>query len=240
MITRGLVRCMIAGAALLLSTAARAGVYAQDTLVLPTVPDSLEVRTPTPAEDVVVATPAMTDTLTVAPPKKDPIRLNSTKALLWSIIPGGGQIYNHQYWKLPIVIGAYTACYYAINWNNNALIEYSNAYRDIKSDQPMENKRWQDFIPFGADPTQYVGNTSFHEQLRHGRDFYRRYRDLSIIITAGVYLLVMIDAYVDAELSNFDISPNLSMQASPAVITPDPKINSPQSAGLGLHLALTF
>ena len=167
---------------------------------------------------------------------------SSTAALLWSIIPGGGQIYNEAYWKIPIVIGAYTACTYAITWNNNALSEYQNAYRDIMSDKPMENTSWQDFIPLGADPQSYVTNSSFQEQLRRGRDFYRRYRDLSIIVTVGVYLLVALDAYVDAELATFDVSPNLSLQASPAVFTPNKDLALPpdQTAGLGLRLALSF
>lgn len=230
---RGVMIIVSACLSMLLYTTAQAEVYEQDTVTVQTeqVVPPLTVETDTLT---VVA-----DTLTVTKPKS-PARPNSKIALLCSIIPGGGQIYNQQYWKLPIVIGAYTACYYAINWNNNALMEYSNAFRDIMSDKPMEHTSWQDFIPYGADPAQYVSNTSFHNQLRRGRDFYRRYRDLSIIVTAGVYLLVMIDAYVDAELSNFDISPNLTMQAGPAIIVPDTKSTSPQSTGLGLHLALTF
>ena len=167
---------------------------------------------------------------------------SSTAALLWSLIPGGGQIYNESYWKIPIVIGAYTACTYAITWNNNALTEYQNAYRDIMSDKPMENTSWQDFIPYGADPQSYVTNSSFQEQLRRGRDFYRRYRDLSIIVAVGVYFLVALDAYVDAELASFDISPNLSFQASPAVFTPnkDSALPTDRTAGVGLRLALSF
>ena len=162
---------------------------------------------------------------------------NSTKAVLFSIIPGGGQIYNRVYWKLPIVIGAYTACYYAISWNNNNLLDYATAFRDIKSSKPMEHQSWKDFIPYGADPKSYVNNTGFHEQLRRGRDFYRRNRDLSIIITVGVYALFMIDAYVDAELYSFDISPNLTLSYAPAYIPPTPQ--TPDS-GIGVQLALTF
>lgn len=174
--------------------------------------------------------------LRVAPSTK---KRSSTKALLYSIIPGGGQIYNRQYWKLPIIVGAYTGCYYAISWNNNNLVEYANAYRDIKSERPLENTSWQDFIPYGADPESYVNNSAFHDTLRRGRDFYRRYRDLSIIIAAGVYILVMVDAYVDAELSNFDISPNLTLSYSPTYIAPVTS-NDPRQGGLGMLVALTF
>lgn len=162
---------------------------------------------------------------------------NSTKAVLFSIIPGGGQVYNRVYWKLPIVIGAYTACYYAISWNNNNLLDYATAFRDIKSSTPMEHQSWKDFIPYGADPKSYVNNTGFHEQLRRGRDFYRRNRDLSIIITVGIYALFMIDAYIDAELYSFDISPNLTLSYAPAYIPSTPQ--TPDS-GIGVQLALTF
>lgn len=169
----------------------------------------------------------------------DPQKRSSTKALLYSIVPGGGQIYNRQYWKLPIIIGAYTACYYAISWNHNNLMEYANAYRDIKSDRPLENTSWVDFIPYGANKESYVNNSTFHETLKRGRDYYRRYRDLSIIITAGVYILVMVDAYVDAELSNFDISPNLTLSYAPTYIPPALG-SDPRHGGVGMLLALTF
>lgn len=168
---------------------------------------------------------------------------NSKAALLWSIIPGGGQVYNEAYWKIPIVIGIYTACTYAITWNNAALVEYQNAYRDILSDKPLENKSWQDFLPPGVDPQSYITNSTFQEQLRRGRDFYRRYRDLSIIVTVGMYFFIALDAYVDAELSTFDISPNLALEASPAVIAPKKEIapySKAQSPGLGVSLALRF
>ncbi|MBR8731274.1 DUF5683 domain-containing protein [Porphyromonas levii] len=166
-----------------------------------------------------------------------PWKPNSTKAVLFSIIPGGGQIYNRVYWKLPIVIGAYTACYYAISWNNNNLNEYATAFRDIKSDTPMEFQSWKEFVPFGADPESYVNNSAFHDQLKRGRDFFRRYRDMSIIVSVAVYALFMIDAYVDAELYSFDISPNLTLTYSPAYMPPTPQ--TPDS-GVGIQLALTF
>lgn len=159
-----------------------------------------------------------------------------TAAVLWAIIPGGGQIYNRKYWKIPIVVGGMTALYYAISWNNNNLVEYANAYRDIKSEDPIKNDSWIAFVPGGADPESYRTNGSFQETLRHGRDFYRRNRDLSIIITVGVYALSIIDAYVDAELAHFDISPNLTLNAYPTYF---PSTET-TSAGPGVQVALSF
>lgn len=158
-------------------------------------------------------------------------------ALLWSIIPGGGQIYNRKYWKLPLIATAYTGFYYAITWNNANLLEYANAFRDIKSDAPLENRSWVDFIPSNAKPEDYINNTSFHERLRRGRDFYRRNRDLSIIFSVATYILIMVDAYVDAELYSFDITPNVSLSYQPVISTPTP--TTPQTS-YGLQVALTF
>ena len=223
-----------------------------DTLLLPAkaLPsDSLRAKeAPETALDSLVRTesvPANTVTKEEQTKKAElakPRGKSSKAALLWSIIPGGGQIYNEAYWKIPIVIGIYTACTYAITWNNAALTEYQNAYRDLMSEKPLENTSWQDFLPVGANPESYITNSSFQDQLRRGRDFYRRYRDMSIIVTVGMYLLVALDAYVDAELSTFDVSPNLSLQASPAVIPPQKSLGMPpaQSTGLGMSLAFSF
>lgn len=199
----------------------------QDTLRVAQVSQTDTTMIERPAE--LVATPIKEKRSTFQP--------NSTHAVLFSIIPGGGQIYNRKYWKIPIVIGAYTGCYYAISWNNANLQEYTTAFREIKSEKPMEYDTWKDFVPYGAEPESYVNNTGFHDQLKRGRDFYRRYRDMSIIITAAVYVLVMVDAYVDAELYNFDISPNLTLSYAPAYMPPTPQ--TPES-GYGIQLALRF
>ena len=165
------------------------------------------------------------------------------KAVLMAIVPGLGQIYNRKYWKLPIVYGGLMGCFYAVTWNNQNYQDYSTAYMDIMEDaeapnRPVEeyNKSWQDFIPAGADPENYLKNTSFQTALKNRKDYYRRYRDLSIFITIGVYALSVIDAYVDAQLFDFDISPDLSMHWEPAV--------SPQtvysSRTYGLNCSLKF
>lgn len=202
-------------------------------------------------QDTTILTPAKADALAA---QQDSARLIPTEvptkpgaqktfspspraAVLWAIIPGGGQVYNRKYWKVPIIIGGMTALYYAISWNNNNLLEYAKAYSDIKSDDPMTNDSWIAFVPAGADPNSYRTNGSFQETLRHGRDFYRRNRDLSIIVSVGVYALSIIDAYVDAELAHFDISPELTLQATPTYI---PSTTFPSSGGPAVQVALSF
>ena len=72
--------------------------------------------------------------------------------------------------------------------------------------------------------------------LRRRKDTFRRYRDLSIFAFIGVYLLSVVDAYVDAELSNFDISPDLSMGVAPTVIDGQTSRVGDKSVGVQWHL----
>ena len=98
------------------------------------------------------------------------------------------------------------------------------------------SKSWQELLSPGADPLEYVDNTQFQNALKNQKDYYRRYRDLSIIITVGVYALSIIDAYVDAQLFDFDISPDLSMRVEPVV---SPR-TSRTSELYGLNCSLKF
>lgn len=165
------------------------------------------------------------------------------KAVLMALVPGLGQIYNRKFWKLPIVYGGLMGCMYAVTWNNRNYQDYSTAYKDIMMDaeepsRPVEefHTSWQDFLGIGYDPKEWVTNTNFQTQLKNRKDYYRRYRDLSIIITVGVYALSIIDAYVDAQLFDFDISPDLSMHWEPSV-TPQTAYSS---RSYGLNCSIKF
>ena len=163
---------------------------------------------------------------------------NSTKAILWGLLPGGGQIYNRKYWKLPIVWGAFMACYYAITWNNRQYQEYHAAYRDLSSADPEHNTAWLVFAPSGAKASDYQQyQSSLRSTLKRGNDFYRRNRDLSVVTSILVYGLSILDAYVDAELYTFDISPDLSLRIAPEVGLPKLGIPSYQ---MGVNCSLTF
>ncbi len=165
------------------------------------------------------------------------------KAVLMALVPGLGQIYNRKFWKLPIVYGGLMGCMYAVTWNNRNYQDYSTAYKDIMMDAEEPNRpveefhtSWQDFLGIGYDPKEWVTNTNFQTQLKNRKDYYRRYRDLSIIITVGVYALSIIDAYVDAQLFDFDISPDLSMHWEPSV-TPQTAYSS---RSYGLNCSIKF
>jgi hypothetical protein len=163
------------------------------------------------------------------------------KAMWYAIIfPGGGQIYNRKYWKLPLVYGGFLGCIYALNWNNTMYRDYSQAYIDIM-DSDENTKSYENFIP--AKYNVQANKTRLQELFRRKKNYYRRYRDLSMFCMIGVYALSIIDAYVDAELSSFDISKDLSMKVRPAVI--HDRLPAARSAGMnsgsyGLQCSLNF
>lgn len=163
-----------------------------------------------------------------------------TKALWLSLVlPGAGQIYNRKYWKLPIIYGGFLGCAYALTWNQMMYRDYSQAYLDIMDDDP-NTKSYLDMLPPRYDITGR--EDQFKKIFKRKKDFYRRYRDLSAFCFIGVYLLSVVDAYVDAQLSEFDISPDLSMKVEPAVIG-TPKLMGGTTSGraaYGVGCSLSF
>ena len=105
------------------------------------------------------------------------------------------------------------------------------------SDNPA-NDSYMDFLPLGYTQEDVFNQLSYFQDLfQRRKDVYRRQRDLSIFAFIGVYLLSVVDAYVDAELSNFDISNDLSMTWQPAIFN-DPHRGLPQ--GIGLRCSINF
>ncbi|MDE7154364.1 MAG: hypothetical protein K2O00_08000 [Muribaculaceae bacterium] len=157
-----------------------------------------------------------------------------TRAVWMSaLFPGLGQVYNRRYWKLPLIVGGYLGLAYATSWNNTMLKDYTQAFADITDNDPTTNS-YMDFFHTGISESSidipWLTNT-----LRNRKNFYRRNRDLCIISMVGVYILAMVDAYVDASLAHFDISPDLSMDVAPAVM-----IESRNHAAVGLQWAFRF
>ena len=138
------------------------------------------------------------------------------KRALWLalVLPGAGQIYNRKYWKLPIIYGGFIGCIYALTWNNMMYKDYSQAYQDIMDDDP---------------------NTASYNKFLH-----LGVSDLSIFVMIGVYALSVIDAYVDAELSAFDISKDLSLKVGPTIIPNHSGGNLLQAQSLGVNCKLNF
>lgn len=219
--------------------------------LLPLQIDSVQKDTITQVAEFTPSAP-LPDTLQMLPTPEAPLRRNflatsshfapnPTLALLYALIPGGGQLYNRKYWKIPLVLAAATACTYAVSWNARLYNEYHTAYVDFMNENPLEKDSWKGFVPNGGNPADYVGDGNIQSRLKKGTELYRRNRDLSIIVSAAVYLLSIIDAYVDAELFLFDVSPNLSMSLAPSLIAQPWSSTSPSpTVAPGLSYRLLF
>lgn len=130
-------------------------------------------------------------------PPRDPVKAT------WMAVglPGLGQIYNRRYWKLPIVYGAFAGASYFLATNQ---INFARARNSYRAKIPLPG--------YTVHP-DYANYSK--EQIATDRDYYRRNRDIAIGVMAGVYLLQIVDAVVDAHLSTFDVSDDLSFQVRP-------------------------
>ena len=163
------------------------------------------------------------------------------KRALWLalVIPGGGQIYNRKYWKLPLVYGGFIGCMYAMNWNNMMYKDYSQAYIDLMDNDP-NTQSYNQFLHLGTRITTEADKKRYEDIFRKRKDKYRRWRDLSFFVMLGVYELSVIDAYVDAELSVFDISDDLSLKVEPTIINNRSSSNPIDASSVGLQCSLNF
>ena len=169
----------------------------------------------------------------------------SPQRALWLalVIPGGGQIYNRKYWKLPLVYGGFVGCIYAMRWNNMMYKDYAQAYLDIMDDDPG-TASYNKFLHLGRQITP-ANEERYKTIFKKRKDRYRRYRDLSFFVMLGVYAVSVIDAYVDAELSEFDISKDLSLKVRPTVITTSAAgsgniLSGVTAASLGVNCSIHF
>lgn len=162
------------------------------------------------------------------------------KRAMWLalVLPGAGQIYNRKYWKLPIVYGGFVGCAYALRWNNQMYRDYSQAYLDLMDDDP-NTQSYNQFLHLGA-KIDDSNKARYQKLFKSRKDTYRRWRDLSVFCLIGVYALSVIDAYVDASLSEFDISKDLSLRVEPTIISNNRERNPLKSNSLGINCSLNF
>lgn len=193
----------------------------------------VQLRGELPEDSVVVQAPDYS--YRYGPDGKKIFNPDPTRAVwLSALFPGLGQVYNRRYWKLPIIVGGFMGLGYAVSWNNGQYNDYTQAYRDITDSDPSTDS-YKDFFP----PTTNIGSLDrdwLTRTLQSRKNYYRRNRDLCIICIAALYLLCMVDAYVDASMAHFDISPDLSVDVAPALIL-DRSLSRP---AFGLNWAFNF
>ena len=182
------------------------------------------------------------DSIKVTAPVQTVHRSPKKASIYAALFPGLGQIYNKKYWKLPIVYGGYAGLIYVLGWNNNNYKDYFQGYRIIAQYSSAVNLKPDERLFLNnliKNPSIRLENpTTFKyiaDQLKSGKDFYRRNRDLTIICIAALHVLSIIDASVDANLFDFDISDDISMR-----IEPMPVNLGNQNLVMGLNLAIHF
>lgn len=143
------------------------------------------------------------------------------RATLYSILlPGLGQAYNGEYWKIPIYVGGMGVAYYFYRTNNTNYIRFRNIYRE-------------------ANVEGYKGPISA-DQAKYYRDTYRRYRDYSTVAMGLVYLLQIIDANVFCYMHSFDVSEDVALEMGPTVIMPDTYAFNPTAPAPGFSFGIRF
>jgi hypothetical protein len=140
------------------------------------------------------------------------------KATIYAaVFPGLGQIYNRKYWTVPILYGGFMGLAYAINWNNKYYKSYKNVYIDIMLGNRESFVEMFPYTDISNISDENLKASWIPGSLRQRKDVYRRWRDMSIAGVVGLYVLSVLDAYVDAQLFDFDISPDLSMHIEPVI-----------------------
>ena len=227
-----------ASVAVLLLLAGLQGISAQEKTDSLPVTDSLQQTVAAAPKTLYVDSIAKSKTPKV--PKDWSTWRPNPKRALWLalVIPGGGQIYNRKYWKLPLIYGGFMGCIYALSWNNSMYKDYSQAYIDLMDNDP-NTQSYNQFLHLGNSIND-SNKKQYEDIFKKRRDKYRRWRDLSFFVMLGVYALSVIDAYVDAELSVFDISKDLSMKVEPTIINNGSSKNILDGSSVGLQCSLNF
>ena len=170
--------------------------------------------------------------------------LSPVKAtMMAAALPGLGQVYNRKYWKIPLVYAGFGALAYSIILNSQNFDGYLSAYQDITDDVP-ETVSYEKYTPsfdsgeidpaLGADNYNPQTHSWVKDQMLNAISYYRRYRDLSYIGVGLWYILSILDANVDALMSDYDISPELNLSIE---TIPIKTINGPT---MGIGVRITF
>ncbi|MFG6686452.1 DUF5683 domain-containing protein [Mariniflexile sp. HNIBRBA6329] len=132
--------------------------------------------------------------------------LSPAKAAFYSaVLPGLGQAYNKRYWKIPIVYGGLATGIYFYTNNNKEYNRYREAYKSR-----LAGLRTDEFY-FDSQGNQLTTPRVSTDGLQRGQKFYKKNKEISLLVTLGIYALNIIDANVDAHLMQYNVDENLSL-----------------------------
>ena len=151
---------------------------------------------------------------------------NPGRAAIYSaLLPGLGQAYNGEYWKIPVYYTGLLAAGYFVYFNNLNYVRFKRIYGEAT------NKEVPYIGPITADQAKYY------------KDSYRRLRDYSIVALGLVYILQIIDANVFAVMYDFEVTDDISIRMEPTVITPDNNFafkGGPSGEAVGMKIGINF
>lgn len=209
-------------------------IFGEDTIAQT---DSVQYATPSPANAITITTNQSksdkTESENLTKSNKAVILATTTtqvekehsaaKALLWSLLPGAGQIYNRQAWKIPIIYAGFAGVGYFVYFNGSNMSKFKTEYLyRVNNDGATQLEAYKNY------PTSNIYNLY---------QSYNRNFQLSIIIGVAVYGLNLIDAYVFGHLFDYDISDDVSLSAAPSMM---PVMAAPSEYAPTLSLTLTF
>ena len=154
--------------------------------------------------------------------KSDREHLPGRATLYSALFPGLGQIYNEEYWKIPIYWGGMLATFHFWDLYKVNYLRFKNIYLEAT-----------------GSPETYSGPISA-DNAKYYRDIYRRYRDYSVLSIAAVYLLQVIDANVFAYMRDFEVNEDISLHVRPTIICPDMQYAFKPSGAIGMSFGINF
>lgn len=154
--------------------------------------------------------------------KSDKYPLPGRATLYSLLLPGLGQAYNGEFWKIPIYVGGLGVAYYFYDTNNINYQRYRRIYKEATNKE----------VPYTGPITS--------EQALYYRDVFRRYRDYSILAIGLVYLLQVIDANVFSYMHDFEIVDDMAMTVRPSVIMPETQLAYNPSPAFGVSVGFKF
>ncbi len=153
-------------------------------------------------------------------------RPNAGRAAIYSaLLPGLGQAYNGEYWKIPVYYTGLLAAGYFVYFNNLNYVRFKRIYTEATNPD-----------------ISYTGPVT-SDQAKYYKDSYRRLRDYSIVALGLVYILQIIDANVFAVMYDFEVTDDISIRMEPTVITPDNNFafkGGPAGEAVGMKIGINF